>query len=445
MKPLIKRKIELISTEFNEKFPYEPVPNASNVQMFKPFQFTEMCQLIVESIDSFYGAPFTIQRLCELLTCPYKHYKRTDKFMRALEKNVLVVSTTEPRTESEQNEYALKQKSATFYESSTSLYVEASASHSNYVNGVTDLDSQSITNKYTLTSESSVSTHPAPLQQLDSFTTVFASTPSTPLDVVSDIHNYDNKSSPLSSESSDSNSPQSTGSPLGSNIERNEINGESGTEIPFVIKTDSLPADKSDHVLPEQSESIFDEDKVKVDESTEAISPNTEANNLVSEIISEAVEETAKHEEEMISESIASSSDVPVEEATNNDLCRKRLRPDSPSDELKQTEEIPEKICKLETEESKTHVSENKENETIEIPTVVAPLEPKAEPVQEEIMTPIVEPEVHETPKEVLGPEAEASAVNEAKSTDCDQPKPDTCTESIEINEAEKPTVDENQ
>ncbi|XP_078465697.1 serine/threonine-protein phosphatase 4 regulatory subunit 2 isoform X2 [Lampetra planeri] len=44
-------------------------------------------------------APFTIQRLCELLMEPKKHYKRTDKFMRGIEKNVLVVSSVYPSSE----------------------------------------------------------------------------------------------------------------------------------------------------------------------------------------------------------------------------------------------------------------------------------------------------------------------------------------------------------
>ena len=34
----------------------------------------------------FSGIPFTMQRLCELLTQPKRHYKRVDKFMRGLEK-----------------------------------------------------------------------------------------------------------------------------------------------------------------------------------------------------------------------------------------------------------------------------------------------------------------------------------------------------------------------
>lgn len=49
------------------------------------------------SFDTFiFSAPFTIQRLCELLCAPRKHYKRTDKFMRGIEKNLLVVSTVDP-------------------------------------------------------------------------------------------------------------------------------------------------------------------------------------------------------------------------------------------------------------------------------------------------------------------------------------------------------------
>jgi len=33
-----------------------------------------------------FSAPFTIQRLCELLVNPQKHYKTMEKFLRAVEK-----------------------------------------------------------------------------------------------------------------------------------------------------------------------------------------------------------------------------------------------------------------------------------------------------------------------------------------------------------------------
>src|SRR2546425_1254073 len=52
---------------------------------------------------------------------------------------------------------------------------------------------------------------PAPLQQLDSFTTVFSSPPSTPLAVVCDMLPYDASSSSSSSGSSAESSPQSLG------------------------------------------------------------------------------------------------------------------------------------------------------------------------------------------------------------------------------------------
>jgi serine/threonine-protein phosphatase 4 regulatory subunit 2 len=63
-----------------------------------------MKKMLIDKLDSFSAAPFTIQRICELLGEPRKQYSRIDKFMRAVEKNILVVSTQEPgrtRTESE--------------------------------------------------------------------------------------------------------------------------------------------------------------------------------------------------------------------------------------------------------------------------------------------------------------------------------------------------------
>uniref|UniRef100_A0A672Q893 Serine/threonine-protein phosphatase 4 regulatory subunit 2-A-like n=1 Tax=Sinocyclocheilus grahami TaxID=75366 RepID=A0A672Q893_SINGR len=43
--------------------------------------------------------PFTIQRLCELLTEPKRNYAGTDKFLRGVEKNVMVVSCVYPTSE----------------------------------------------------------------------------------------------------------------------------------------------------------------------------------------------------------------------------------------------------------------------------------------------------------------------------------------------------------
>ncbi|GBM28814.1 Serine/threonine-protein phosphatase 4 regulatory subunit 2-A [Araneus ventricosus] len=100
LKPLLKKKLEVVLDEFYETCPVEtsvPVPN------FETFNFDALKKSILQAVESFTSAPFTIQRLCELVTDPTKHYNRTDKYMRGIEKNVLVVSTIEPRIGQEGN------------------------------------------------------------------------------------------------------------------------------------------------------------------------------------------------------------------------------------------------------------------------------------------------------------------------------------------------------
>lgn len=70
--PLIYRVVEL--------------PQCPNVDQFN---YEAMKTLLFSRFDRFQAAPFTIQRLSELLVHPKKHYTRLDKFMRALEKNIL--------------------------------------------------------------------------------------------------------------------------------------------------------------------------------------------------------------------------------------------------------------------------------------------------------------------------------------------------------------------
>lgn len=67
--------------------PTSEIPPAPNVD---PFNFDSIKVKVFEQLDAFVGIPFTVQRLAELITSPRKHYKRTDKFMRAFEKNMLV-------------------------------------------------------------------------------------------------------------------------------------------------------------------------------------------------------------------------------------------------------------------------------------------------------------------------------------------------------------------
>jgi len=46
-------------------------------------------------LDDFEGAPFTVQRVCELAFRPREHYSSVGKYLRALEKTLLVTSTWE--------------------------------------------------------------------------------------------------------------------------------------------------------------------------------------------------------------------------------------------------------------------------------------------------------------------------------------------------------------
>ncbi|RUS74768.1 hypothetical protein EGW08_017466, partial [Elysia chlorotica] len=93
LKPLIVGKIEQVIEELQRGLSSENITSRPNVENVR---FDVMRTRIMDAVHKFTGAPFTIQRLCELLVDPRRHYKRSDKFMRGLEKNVLVVSTVDP-------------------------------------------------------------------------------------------------------------------------------------------------------------------------------------------------------------------------------------------------------------------------------------------------------------------------------------------------------------
>jgi len=57
----------------------------NNIQLIK--------ERIMERMQSFTSAPFTIQRISELLLKPSNHYNRVDKYLRGLEKCIMVVTT----------------------------------------------------------------------------------------------------------------------------------------------------------------------------------------------------------------------------------------------------------------------------------------------------------------------------------------------------------------
>ena len=92
VKGLFKVKLSHVIRDFYSESPTDHIPAVSNVEAF---DFASVKEKLFQKFETFNGIPFTVQRLAELLTSPTRHYRRTDKFMRALEKNMLIVSTVE--------------------------------------------------------------------------------------------------------------------------------------------------------------------------------------------------------------------------------------------------------------------------------------------------------------------------------------------------------------
>ncbi|KAK3547876.1 hypothetical protein QTP86_033267 [Hemibagrus guttatus] len=89
-------KLEKVMDDFKASSPEQRGPANPNVE-YIPFK--EMKERILKIVDGYNGIPFTIQRLCELLTEPKRNYTGTDKFLRGVEKNVMVVSCVYPTSE----------------------------------------------------------------------------------------------------------------------------------------------------------------------------------------------------------------------------------------------------------------------------------------------------------------------------------------------------------
>ncbi|KAF7209291.1 serine/threonine-protein phosphatase 4 regulatory subunit 2-A isoform X2 [Nothobranchius furzeri] len=93
-------KLEKVMDDFHASMPEQRGLRNPNVE-FVPFD--EMKKRILKIVDGYNGIPFTIQRLCELLVDPKQNYSGSDKFLRGLEKNVMVVSCTYPASDQNVN------------------------------------------------------------------------------------------------------------------------------------------------------------------------------------------------------------------------------------------------------------------------------------------------------------------------------------------------------
>ncbi|XP_038141169.1 serine/threonine-protein phosphatase 4 regulatory subunit 2-B [Cyprinodon tularosa] len=89
-------KLEKVMDDFRASAPEQRTSANPNVESV-PFE--DMKERILKIVNGYNGIPFTIQRLCELLTDPKRNYTGTEKFLRGVEKNVMVVSCVHPTSE----------------------------------------------------------------------------------------------------------------------------------------------------------------------------------------------------------------------------------------------------------------------------------------------------------------------------------------------------------
>ncbi|NXH66229.1 PP4R2 phosphatase, partial [Hydrobates tethys] len=115
-------KLEKVMDDFRTSAPEPRGPPNPNVE-YIPFE--EMKERILKIVTGFNGIPFTIQRLCELLTDPRRNYTGTDKFLRGVEKNVMVVSCVYPSSE-KNNSNSLNRMNGVMFPGSSPGYSDRS-------------------------------------------------------------------------------------------------------------------------------------------------------------------------------------------------------------------------------------------------------------------------------------------------------------------------------
>lgn len=108
--------------DFRTSAPEPRGPPNPNVEYIP---FDEMKERILKIVTGFNGIPFTIQRLCELLTDPRRNYTGTDKFLRGVEKNVMVVSCVCPSSE-KNNSNSLNRMNGVMFPGNSPNYTDRS-------------------------------------------------------------------------------------------------------------------------------------------------------------------------------------------------------------------------------------------------------------------------------------------------------------------------------
>ncbi|XP_073425795.1 serine/threonine-protein phosphatase 4 regulatory subunit 2 [Dendrobates tinctorius] len=115
-------KLETVMDDFRSSAPEPRGPPNPNVEYIP---FDEMKERILKIVTGFNGTPFTIQRLCELVTDPRRNYTGTDKFLRGVEKNVMVVSCVYPSSE-KNNSTSINRMNGVMFPGNSQSYTDRS-------------------------------------------------------------------------------------------------------------------------------------------------------------------------------------------------------------------------------------------------------------------------------------------------------------------------------
>lgn len=335
VKYLFREKLMNVIKDFHDSTQsIDDLPQYPNVD---PFNYETMKSALLERLEVFNAAPFTIQRLCELLTDPRKQYSRIDKYMRALEKNILVVSTVEPGRKQPESE------------NGDSLDSVVNGDISLDVNVDIDMENESIFRMEAQNTSSSSSASSSSNKSEDSG----ASEPKRfKVDNTEDNSSDKSKSGSDSDESSDDSDNQT---PVEVPKDRHPSE-PSNCEIPtsdLTIKENIESEHKENH-KQDQTESLSTENDAVIS-NKEQIEPNSTNNDTSTEEVEKKADETEQKSNEQplkvdsqVSAETEEHDEPPPEKSTEDIQVAPQETPKTESLEPKNTEESTEPIVKAE-------------------------------------------------------------------------------------------------
>ncbi|CAJ0924941.1 unnamed protein product [Ranitomeya imitator] len=305
-------KLETVMDDFRSSAPEPRGPPNPNVEYIP---FDEMKERILKIVTGFNGTPFTIQRLCELVTDPRRNYTGTDKFLRGVEKNVMVVSCVYPSSEKN---------------NSTSI---------NRMNGVMfPGNSQSYTDRSNINGPGT----PRPLSRPK----ISVSSPMTTNGLPDGSENKDSEGQEKDDTHSDSLSPED-GSPSTVKNKHMEEDPTEGHEVKR-LKFDEEEEEQEQPTAPEEPSSSQSSSEMTDDAEAVSTSEETEKESCDTELASE--------------ESLVTSSESATEEIekeTADSVCVTEETPEEESQQMEQSE-ASEAVCGSSADEEESTTSTSK-------------------------------------------------------------------------------------